>query len=160
MCCGFNFTTKWEWFESKAERQHVCSQQPPPQQRLDDEDTEAVTLTVSGGSSIDFNKREECTGKIFFAGPVVVPFTQPVTGPACEYLDCASIKMTPLQRQTNGKNKTKHLLMSSEISHNNVGRSDLRQTLSGPFSLHLLPSPPPPPPPLSVLLITSPCGGQ
>lgn len=62
---------------SETAKPSVCSsQQPPLQQRLDDEDTEAVTLTVSGGSGIDFNKREECAGKIFFAGPVVVPFYQ------------------------------------------------------------------------------------
>lgn len=96
---------------------------------MDDEDTEAVTLTVSGGSSIDFNKREECAGETFFARPVVVPSTRPVMGLALEYLDCASIKMTPLRRQSSGKKK--QLLMSSEISHNNVGQSDLRQTLSG-----------------------------
>lgn len=71
--------------------------------KVGDEDTEAVTLTMSGGSSIDFNKREECAGKIFFAWPVVVPFTRPVTAPACEYLDCASIKMTPLRHQANGE---------------------------------------------------------
>lgn len=73
--------------------------------RLDDEDTEAVTLTVSGGSSVDCNKREECAGEIFFARPVV-PSTRPVMGLACEYLDCASIKMTPLRRQTSGEKKT------------------------------------------------------
>lgn len=60
--------------------QNVCSQQAPPQQRLDDEDTEAVTLTMRGGSSIDFNKREECAGKIFFAWPVVVLFYQTCHG--------------------------------------------------------------------------------
>lgn len=102
-------------------------------------------------------------GRFSFARPVVVPSTRPVMGLALEYLDCASIKMTPLRRHTSGEKK--QLLMSSEISHNNVGQSDLRQTLvwlAGRFSPRLhLPTPYPPPPSLpSVLLITSPCGGQ
>lgn len=71
-----------------------------------DEDAEAVTPTVSGGSSVGSNKREECAGKIFFARPTVAPLSRPVTGPACEYLDCAPLKMTPLRHQTNGKKKT------------------------------------------------------
>ena len=160
MRCGLDFTTKEERFQRERQGgQTVCSQLPPPQQRLDDEDTEAVTLTMSGGSSIDFNKREECAGKIFFAWPVVVPFSRPVTAPAREYLDCASIKMTPLRRRTDRKKK-QHLLMSSEISHNNAGRSDLRQTLSGGAG-PVLPPPTPPPPrrlllPL-LLLLLSPC---
>lgn len=80
--------------------------------------TEATALTMSRGST-DFNKREECAGEIFFAWPAVVPFARPVTGPACEYLECASIKMTPPSGDQWKKNKKKHLLMSSEISHNN-----------------------------------------
>lgn len=74
---------------------------------------------MSGGSGAGFDKREECAGKVFSARPAVAPFRRPVTGPAREYLDCAPIKMTPLRHQTNGKKK--HLLMSSEISHNNAG---------------------------------------
>lgn len=71
-----------------------------------DEDAEAVTLTVSGGSSVGFNKREECAGKIFFARPAVAPFSRRVTGPACEYLDCTPIKMTPPLSSDSWKEKT------------------------------------------------------
>lgn len=89
------------WFDDKSGF-NVCPSSLPST-KVGDEDTEAVTLTMTRGSSIDFNKREECAGKIFFARPVVVPFTRPVTAPACEYLDCASIKMTPSRHQANGK---------------------------------------------------------
>lgn len=83
-------------FDSVIKRRSFSSRKhAPSQQRLDDEDAEAVTLTMSRGSTSDLNKREECVREIFFARPVVVPFTRPVTAPTCEYLDCASIKMTP-----------------------------------------------------------------
>lgn len=89
-----------------------------------------MTLTVGGGNSSDFNKREECTGEIFSVRPVVVPSTRPVTGPAGEYLDCAP----PPTPMFSDWWKRKHLLMSTEISHNNAGRSDLSQTLSGSWA--------------------------
>ena len=43
-------------------------------------------------------------GRFSLHGLLLFFFTRPVTGPACEYLDCASIKMTPLCPQTDGKN--------------------------------------------------------
>lgn len=92
LCSGFDSVIKRQSFSSRKTESRVRA---PSQQRLDDEDAEAVTLTMSRGSTSDFNKREECVREIFFARPVVVPFTRPVTAPACEYLDCASIKMTP-----------------------------------------------------------------
>lgn len=101
--------------------------------------------------------------------------TRPAAASAGEYLACAAIKTTlplaptPLPTHTHTDVQThthtlspdkrkgqKHLLMSSEISHNNAGRSDSRQTASGstgPSSLLLFLS-------FYVLLITPPSAGQ
>lgn len=49
----------------RNDSQRVFSQRPTPQYRLADR---VVTLTVSGGSSFDFNKREECAGEISLHG--------------------------------------------------------------------------------------------
>lgn len=97
--------------------------------------------------------------------------TRPAAASAGEYLTCAAIKTTPptpplhyphtdAQTHTHAlspdeRKGQKHLLMSSEISHNNAGRSDSRQTPSGNTGLssHLLLS-------FYVLLITPPPARQ
>lgn len=64
-------------------------------------------------------------GRYSLARAVVVPLARPVTGPACEYLDCVAVKTTPLHNLTNCGEKKKKVLMSSRISHNNAGQSDV-----------------------------------
>lgn len=99
--------------------------------KVTDEDAIVVTAATTGGSGLALHRPAECSGEVFFSTASCPSFKSPRHG---------SSSWTPPP--------SKHLLMSSEISHSNVGRSDSGWKPSAPPLLLF-------PPLLSVLSTSS-----